>query len=287
MRTILLPTDFSDNANNALNYAVEIALLTRSTLHLLHVYTPVVSPKNQIHALLTDEIHDAKQESLERLTVQSNTIKTMYPALQVVVKTEVGEPISEILSYATEIKPDLIIMGTLGASNITRMLFGSNTASVVEKSNFPVLCIPAGCPYRLPSRILFATTFSFDDIKGVTRLSAFAKLFESEIIVAHVDTSSHEESDDSSMQKFIKEIKLITDYVKVSSLLVSDHNVSMGLDQIINKENIDMLALSTFKRNFLEKFYNPSLTKKMVLYSSVPILVFQNPRDEEGTGRDF
>jgi len=287
MRTILLPTDFSANANNALNYAVEIAELTGSSLQLLHVYTPKVPPNSVIRALITDEILDAKKENLEKLIIQSDTIKSMYPKLHVAVRSEAGETISTILSCANEIKPELIIMGTLGASNITRMLFGSNTSEVISQSRFPVLCIPTQCSFQLPKQILFATNFSFDDLKGITQLASLAKLFKSEIIVGHVDTSLNEEPNDSSMKKFLQEIKLLTDYVNINSCVISDHNVSMGLDQIINKENIDMLALSTTKRNFFEKFYNPSLTKKMLLYPSLPILVFQNPRDEEATGPDF
>lgn len=287
MGTILLPTDFSANANNALNYAVEIAELTGTSLQLLHVYTPMVPPNSVIRALITDEVLDAKKENLEKLIVQSNTIKSMYPKLQVAIRSEVGETVSTILSCANEIKPELIIMGTLGVSNITRMIFGSNTAAVVSQSSFPVLCIPSECSFQLPKRILFATTFSFDDMKGITRLATLAKLFKSEILVGHVDTSSSEEPNDSSMKKFVQEIKLLTDYVNISSCVVSDHNVSMGLEQIISKNDINMLALSTFKRTFFEKFYKPSLAKKMVLYPMLPIIVFQNPRDEEGTGSDF
>ena len=69
MTTILFPTDFSTNANHALEYAVNIANATGASIHLLHVYTPLVSPANSIHAFITDETDDIKKTATEKLAV--------------------------------------------------------------------------------------------------------------------------------------------------------------------------------------------------------------------------
>lgn len=287
MKTILIPTDFSANANNALEYAAEISHHAGASLRLLHVYTPIVSRSNIISALITDEVEDAKKEALDKLQVFRSTLESEYPGISCKTSVSVGEAVEEILTASQSINADLIIMGTLGASNLTRTLFGSNTASVVEKSACPVLCVPAGSTFKVPKRILFATNFSFDDIQGVIKLVSIARPFKSEIMVGHVDTSTEEDEEDASMQKFVKEVELATNYPKFTQKIVSDHNVSMGLDLIIQESEVDLVALSTHKRNFFEKFYNPSLTKKISLYSNIPILVFQNPHDDEDTGKDF
>lgn len=287
MKTILIPTDFSTNANNALEYAAEISHHTKASLFILHVYTPIVSRTNIMSAIITDEVDDAKKEALDKLEVVRNTLASEYPGISCQSRVLVGEAIDEILGMSTEINADLIIMGTLGASNLTRTLFGSNTASVVENSTCPVLCIPAGISFQVPKRILFATNFSYDDIQAIRKLVSISRAFSAEIMVGHVDTSTEEDGDESSMEKFVTEIRLATNYSNFSHMIVSDHNVSMGLDQIVQESNVDMVALSTHKRNFFEKFYNPSLTKKISLYSNIPILVFQNPRDNEKTGKDF
>jgi nucleotide-binding universal stress UspA family protein len=287
MKTILIPTDFSTNANNALEYAAEISHHTRASLFILHVYTPIVSRTNIMSAVIADEVEDAKKEALDKLDVLCNTLKSEYPGISCQSRVSLGEAVEEILAVTQEINADLIIMGTLGASNLTRTLFGSNTAAVVENSICPVLCIPAGSSFEVPKRILFATNFSYDDIQGVMKLVPISRAFNSEIMVGHVDTSTEEEADEVSMQKFINEVQLATNYSNFSQKIVSDHNVSMGLDLIIQESEVDMVALSTHKRNFFEKFYNPSLTKKISLYSTIPILVFQNPRDDEDTGKDF
>lgn len=289
MNTILVPTDFSNNANNALEYAAELAAISGARMVLLNVYTPIVSRGNVVGALLTEEIGEARKEGAEKLEVIRVTLKNEYEQINCQPQVAVGEAVEEILKASIELKADLIVMGTLGASNLTRSLFGSNTASVVEKSKCPVLCIPSTCAFKKPEKILFATNFSYHDIQGVVRLSKLAAAFDSEIVLGHVDTSIHEENDsaEKSMEKFLLEAERASQYPKISQKIVNDHNVSMGLDAIIQEGAVDMVALSTHKRNFFEKFYNPSLTKKLAMYTSIPLVVFQNPPDDEKTGRDF
>ncbi len=289
MKTILFPTDFSFNANRALEYAVEIASHTGAALNLLHIYTPVVSKDNVYSSLITDEVADATSEAKEKLKVITDTIASDYPSVSCKTYIKVGDPVPEILNVSLEIEADLIIMGTLGASKISKMIFGSNTASIIEKSACPVLAVPAGCTFRIPERILFATAFSFSDLKGLKKLALIAEAFKTEIILGHVDISPDEDSDEAttSMENFHKEANALTGYSRISYKVVNDHNVSMGLDKIIDESSIDLLALSTHKRTWFEKIYNPSLTMKISHHTFIPLLAFHNPADEEKTGKDF
>ena len=288
MKTILFPTDFSPNAYRALEYAVEIAALTGSPLQLLHVYTPIVSKDNVYSSLITDEVGDAKKEAREKLNVITNTISQEFPAVICNTQVNVGEPVEEILKASKESSAELIIMGTLGANKLSKMIFGSNTASIIEKSECPVLAVPSNCTYRPPKRILFATNFSFQDLDGVKKLARIAEAFNSEIILGHIDVSIDEDNDETnSMENFKKEVMAVTSYPKISYEIVSDHNVSMGLDKIIEESSIDLFALSTHKRTWFEKIYNPSLTKKISHHTYIPLLAFHNPMDEEKTGKDF
>jgi len=288
MKTILFPTDFSTNANRALEYAVEIAILTKASLHLLYVYTPIVSKDNAFSALITDEVMDAKREALEKVNVMTNMIAKEYPAVQCQASVRVGEPVDEILNASADIEADLIIMGTLGATKLSKMIFGSNTAAIIEKSTCPVLAVPSDCVYRIPKRILFATNFSFKDLEGMKKLTLIAKAFDAEIILGHVDVSIDEDSDETNaMDSFLKEVVSATSYPKISSKIVSDHNVSMGLDKMIEEASIDLFALSTRKRTWFEKIYDPSLTAKISHYTSIPLLAFHNLLDEEITRKDF
>ena len=283
MKTILFPTDFSSNTNSALEYALEIATIANATLHLLHVYTPGVSISK-----VTGEVTDAKPEALEKLKVITDTIAKEFSSTKCKSKLREGDIVTEIIAAAEQLNADLIIMGTLGASKLSKVLFGSNTAAIIEKSKCAVLAVPADSTYRIPQKILFATNFSYKDLEGAKRLARFADAFNAEIILGHVDLSIDEDNDETaSMMNLMNEIKAITSYTKIAHRIVSDHNVMMGLDKIIEENNIDMFALSTHKRTWFEKMYNPSLTKKLSLHTNVPLVVFHTPPDDEKTGKDF
>ncbi|MBL7875228.1 MAG: universal stress protein [Cyclobacteriaceae bacterium] len=284
---VLIPTDFSTTANNALEYASNISNLAKSSITLLHIYTPVVSPNNMLSALVTDEILAIKKEALLKLGDLQKMLEVEFPGIVCKTEVAVGEVVKEILAKAKADDSEIIVMGTMGASNLSRALFGSNTALVIEKSDCPVLCIPSGYTFKAPKRILFATNFSYHDIHGISKLITLAKTFDSEIVVAHVDTTPEDDAELSSLEKFVAEVKLTTGYKKITQMMVSDHNVGMGLESIIDTSNIDLLALATHRRNFFEKFYKPSLTKKISLYTQIPIAVFQNPTDEIEDGTDF
>jgi len=288
MKTILFPTDFSNNANRALEYAVEIAVLTNASLHLLHVYTPMLSKDNVYSTLLTDEVADAQREAAEKMKVLIETIGKEFPNLSCTSEVKIGPVVDEILSAATEKNAELIIMGTLGANKLSKMIFGSNTAAIIEKSECPVLAVPSNCTYRPPKKILFATNFSYKDLDGIKKLARIGEAFNAEIILGHVDISIDEENDEtSSMENFFNEVKRIISYPKISYQVTSDHNVSMGLDKIIEEFSIDLFALSTHKRTWFEKIFNPSLTKKISHHANIPLLAFHNARDDEKTGKDF
>src|SRR5690606_32919564 len=151
-------------------------------------------------------------------------------------------------------------MGTFGANKIGNMLFGSNTALVIEKSSCPVLSVPFSVPFRVPYKMLFATNFSYNDLKGAVQLAAIARAFDASMIIAHImidDAARHHE--DGLIDKFSREVKLLTDYPKISYRLISDNTVSMGLDAVIAETQADMIALSMRKRGIFEQFYNPSI----------------------------
>lgn len=289
MKTILVPTDFSENASNALEYAVETARAVNASVLVLHVYHPPRSVQSAIRSsMLTEEVREATKQAKEKLETITKTILQEYPTVSCTYDIVVGETVSEILSVAQRINPDMIVMGTQGASKVVNVLFGSNTAAIIEKAECPVLCIPQNLPFRIPEKILFATKFSFGDIEGSSKLVEIAKAFDSSIVFGHVVVGIEETDEEREViDKFAKEIKLNTGYEKISGMVISDATVSTGIDLLIEKSGVDMIALSTRKRSLFDKFYNPSITKKFSYYATIPLLAFHLEHDEEKTERDF
>lgn len=288
MKLILVPTDFSENATHALEYAVETANAIGAGVLLVYVYNPPASVHSSLQSVIAEDVGRATKVFKDRLHTISETIMSEFPKVSCTYEVGVGDVVHEILAIATESKADLIVMGTQGASKVVNVLFGSNTAAVIEKSDCPVLCIPHNLTYQPPRKILFATNFSFHDIDGATLLVKLAKGFDASIIFGHVVVGAEEtEEERKVILKFANEIKLLTGYDRISGKVISDANINTGLDALIEQNGVDMIALATRRRGLFEKFYNPSITKKFSYYTTVPLLAFHNPKDIEMTGGDF
>lgn len=288
MKRILVPTDFSENATNALEYAVETASALKAELLILHVYKPPVFAQSALQSVVADDVARATKAFKERLKITQQTIQQEYPGLRCLVDVAIGDPVAEVLSSASEKKVDMIVMGTQGASRMVNVIFGSNTAAIIDKAECPVLCIPYSLPYKKPEKILFATNFSYSDIEGAIMLTKIASVFDAAVVFGHVVVGAEEtEEEHRVIEKFAKEIRRLTNYEKIKGMVISDASIHTGLDTLVEKSAVDMIALATRKRTFLERIYNPSITKKFSYYSTIPMLAFQSPKDEEKTGKDF
>jgi nucleotide-binding universal stress UspA family protein len=263
--TVLVPTDFSENANQAIEYAVEICRATGSRLILLHV-----GPESQRAVRQQLQLQ-------EKLSVLSKAITDEYQDLVCETEIAVGDIVEEILQQAENSNAGLIVMGTQGASNLGKLFFGSNTASVIEKASCIVLSVPANCYFRKPEKMLFSTNFTREDLKAAIDFVNLARSFEATVIIAHVSTEhEREELETSMVEIFTNEVAHLTGYKKILSKVVSENTIGMGMDALIAETGADMIALSTRRRGVFEKLYNPSLTKKLSLQANIPLFAFHS-----------
>jgi nucleotide-binding universal stress UspA family protein len=280
MKKILVPTDFSENAGQAVEFAAVIAQAWSASLTLLSVYTPAVSRYNIISPLLVDEIVQAKSEIQEKLQLTTGTIKEIYPGVQHHTYIGTGEIVEEILRVAKAEETDLIVMGTKGASSIEKVLLGSNAADIIEKAECPVLVVPFTTEIKVPKKIVFATDYVHSDIEDARLLTSMAQVFDATITIVHI--TKNEEGTDEELkliEKFASDVRGATNFQRINFEILSDNTVIMGLDTILENAGADLIALSTRKRNVFEKLYNPSLTKKFAQYTRIPLLAFKAKTD--------
>jgi nucleotide-binding universal stress UspA family protein len=141
IKTILMPTDFSETGLLALNYAAEMAQLFKAKLHLLHV----IEVPDYVFNIPEAQLHFVKQDSLEQITSKkieeiATDIRRRFN-LEVVSMCSTGRIPSEVISYAEEQKADIIVMGTHGAKGLDEYFLGSNAFRVVERAACPVITI--------------------------------------------------------------------------------------------------------------------------------------------------
>ena len=147
INSILIPTDFSEVANNATQYAVELAKKCNAHLHIYHAkQIPIADPvfPAEAYQMYVDEIARAEKEGFDNL--KNGLLKDLE--LNVSFNSSTGFVADEILDYATKNNIDLVVMGTKGASGMAEVFIGTNAASVIGKAHLPVLVIPPGFKYK-------------------------------------------------------------------------------------------------------------------------------------------
>jgi nucleotide-binding universal stress UspA family protein len=273
MKTILFPTDFSACAEHAAEYVAGIAQKTGAKIILLHSYhVPVMvsSEYTPVEQVSSDAIEKNASEDLEKFMEKKNfkgivTEKYIIP----------GFAGDDIVSMAEEKQADLIVMGTTGASGMKEIFIGSIASKVIGKARCPVLVVPRDAAYAPFKRIGYATNYKEKEFETIQSLCDIATLYDAEVHIVHMeDVLYTDELARDMFQAFKEEARKKISYGKLSFHFISGMRVAESLNTFIEENKIDMLSLSTRKRNILSKLFDHSLSKKMACHSHVPVLAF-------------
>ena len=143
IKKILCPTDFSENSEYALKYALALATLTQADLQLFHVVEPITYPQStEFFEPVLDEVElMMKMETAfqQQLEDQVTTLKAQYPKIK--GKLVTGNTFLEIIQAARDDDVDIIVMGTHGRTGLAHVLIGSVAERVVREAPCPVLTV--------------------------------------------------------------------------------------------------------------------------------------------------
>jgi nucleotide-binding universal stress UspA family protein len=142
LRTILCPIDFSKPSRTALQYAATVAESTGGQLTVLYVDDPLLSTAAAV-AYGVDELRKKTDGELKKFVTKA-LADTDLDESAVRVQVGVGKAAAEILKAAKQLRADLIVMGTSGATGAARIVLGSTTDAVLRKTDTPVLAVPPG-----------------------------------------------------------------------------------------------------------------------------------------------
>lgn len=278
----IVPTDFSINAKNAAKYAAILAQATNSNIRLLHILAPPLFGSDKLDPIYKEKVSSARNEVVIKLEELREELIAEYINIKCDYITRIAENSSEIIvSVAFNNKADFIIMGTRGAGLIKKIFLGSNTASVIEDSQIPVLVIPEKASLFPPKKIVFASEFRDSDVNAIKQLSAIASSFDAEVIIVHIVENKNEvESEFPIIDFFSAQVQKATTYPKISYRIFKSEKVEKGIELFIDSVGADMIALSTRDRNPFEKLFSNSITKELSFHSKIPLLAFHVKNNE-------
>ncbi len=278
MKRILIPTDFSENAWNAIHYAMQLFRNEDCKFFLLNTYTPVI-PSSRFMAPRVNgvRIEDALQTSSEQ-GLQKTVVKIQKdfnnPKHTFETISSFNLLVEEVKDVVSESCIDLIVTGTKGASSMDEVFMGSNTVRIIKSTKkCPVLAIPQNFRFSSPSEIAFATDFNrFYTISELIPLIELAHSFNATIRMVHVqyEIKALTELQQFNLNMLRKYFADVEHYVHTVSEL---NSVSHTLEVFSQELDIHLLAMLNYQHSYMERMTREPIVKRTAFHTQVPLLV--------------
>lgn len=286
-RHILVPIDFSVNSEKACKLAINIASHLQVKIILMHSY---INPL--IHSIPFSDVYAYDSALLTKVEYAEKNANTNFQDFISKIAEEVGKEAWEkvnpdyviksgyadedILAYANENHSQLIVMGT-GGNTAYNETVGSVAVDVMYNARVPVLIVPQSVPDQELEKfntVLYATNFDEKDFTALDKLMSILYPFDIKVICAHVGQPKGNGWDLARLNGMKDILKDKYRSEAFECKLIVGNDPLEALEKFIHEENIDIISLTTHKRNMISRLFNPGLAKKMAFHADTPLLIF-------------
>lgn len=262
MKSILVPTDFSDTASNAVRYAAAFCKDHDLELNLLNVmHVPAVDANAPI-TLAETMMDNERKFTTEKLQKVSAQLVEQY-GIAVNLHADFGLGSDIIVEKSEELGVDLIVMGTSGESGFIRSLLGSVTESVVGWSKVPVLAVPKEATYSGFKVAVFGNDHKENVAEEMKNTYQIVKKYGARLDVVSVEPGR---------EHYIQEI--ICEEGGIREVSVWAKTVEAGLQTYMDKEKASLLVLKHHSRNFIQELFQKSTTKELLKGCTIPLYIY-------------
>ncbi len=273
MKKILVPTDFSIQAENALKVAAQLAKKYDCEIYLLHILEiplqevdPISSYNNLPEAIYFMKLAHKQFEELKTKDYLKN--------LTIHETVEVQEIFKGVFHVCKKHDIDLVIMGSNGVSGLKEMLIGSNTEKVVRTSKTPVLVIKNEHKAFKVKDFVFASDFKDESRATYEKAIRFAQILKAKIHLLMVNTPNKfiiSEKSESRMKKFAKAF----DFSNYTMNIYNDISIEKGIMNFSQSIKADLIGMSTHGRQGISHFFNGSISEDLVNHAKRPVITFK------------
>jgi nucleotide-binding universal stress UspA family protein len=272
MKQILVPTDFSKCAHDALEYALELAKASGAGLHLLHVVYPNEGLDNNVYNILMDPYLDARKHNLDNL-VEKVRKNPAHAAIPIQSEVTIGFPATTASEYVENHQIDLVVMGTTGATGLQGYIFGSTTGNLASKLNVPLLAIPPGTKFGTIERMAFATDFNLDlSDKTMDVLNGLLRIFKAQLNVVHI----FDQPDDKLSKRQEDHLSRKLGDIQHDFRYIHNMDVAQALNDYLEATESGGLVVVAHKHGFWSQLFGYSVSRNMVQHAHLPILVLHD-----------
>lgn len=278
MRKVLVPTDFSDNAFNALKYACQIFKYEQSEFFIVHAYADEVYRQNtsedrKVMNDLKETICKNSEKKLERLEVEltnhSPNPKHTYKFIPVFGILE--DAINDLVNQENI---DVVVMGTRGETNDKKITLGSNTLQVMKYVHCPVLAVPKNYVFQQLKNILFPTNYMVPyKRRELKLLGNMTSSFRSNVHVLYIDPIENLSLRQEDNQEFLKNCLLKS---KLNFDTSQERDKATAINKYVAHKAIDMLVMVNTRHSFIEDMLYQSTIDQLGLHLKIPFMIMQN-----------
>ena len=278
MKEILLPTDFSDYALNAILTAIKLQKKTPCNFILLHVYEPDTRNKSSRQSsirsgMIYDALHKEALNKLEE-TLYMIAKVSYFKQHKFTAKTKRGDLGTAISELIPKHDLDLIVMGTKGVTGAKQIFLGSNAVRVIKKvRNCPILVVPRKFNFQSLRKIVFPTEYAhFFSKRQLIPLVVLAEKWRSQLLIFHVAQKFKLSEQQTANKKILKERRLVS--IKHSFYKVAiQSTVAEAITEFADEQFADMICLIHYSHTFMEKLTQEPVVKRVGFHTEVPLLI--------------
>ncbi len=274
IKSILVPTDFSDQAESALKVAAQIARKNEASIYLLHILELPMHLSDLMSsgtAAAPQAVYFMKQahNKFEEL-IEKDYLKDIE-----VIETVSFEDIhTGINSSSEKNNVDIIVMGSHGSTGFEELFIGSNAEKVVRTSKKPVLVIKEDCGLFEISDFVYATNFDDEDKPSLLAAHDFSKMIDAKLHLVWINTANGFKTTYETEEK----MNLMISGLNINNYTLNIYNditIEKGILNFAGSVNAGMIGISTHGRKGISHFINGSLGEDVVNHAKRPVLTFK------------
>lgn len=270
MKTILVPTDFSEGAKNAANTAIAIAKKTKATIHFLHVLaTPVdwLKLSKEQEKNYPDTLHEIG-EATDKLNKLIKKAQTEGVESKEMLRFNMG--VADLGDYIDKHDYDLVVIGSHGITNIGDAVLGSQAQRLLRNAKTPLLVMKSKFKTGF-DKLLFASNFEDEAKPAFKKALAFAELNNAEVHLLYVNVPYHFEDTPASMER-MKKFKKLADGAVKGIHIYNSHGEEKGILEFADANDIDIISLTTHGKSGFMRMLAPSIAESLANHSGLPVL---------------
>lgn len=282
MKTILVPTDFSQHALYALKVAASIAKKINAEINLIHVFILPSSGFEQYEYIVDNYIKERVEyanKQIEKL-VKLEFLKGIAIRKEIIADKLLWEAVTDKKFPNT----DLIVMGSHGTSGLSNAFIGSNTDKIVRLADAPVLTIKNEIEDFTINKMVFASNFFEESCRVFEKIKFFANLYNAHIDLLKIITPKNFESTPRS-QKLINDFVNNFELKNYTATIYNARNIENGILELSHNQNSDLIAIETHGRTGFAHLINGSLAENIVKHEPKPVLSVKIPSQSDSAQR--